>query len=1066
MLVARTRWLDGHLFWREGQVVWTIEENNTVPEARELSRTQKCLNKIEGFPQAATVALRDAPAWLIQQREKLELAKQLRKLSGKNVTLLAQEARRRNPAVAGELSQLLVAEALCCNLLPAAPSQALIALGSASINPLQMLLREDVPQTVCILAALVLGAISRVDSAAILPPVLLESQVRRAFQWSREHGFPSEAALVAALFANEKPDLNEKPNHKESVSDDGKGGALAERCLQAVKQDTAFGLPVAMLREMLADGLSSATVTELAEAAQAAEPIAQRLLNVRMELPDRKHRQERQAVSEARRTERQRSVQSFADLRVAYALASRDPQGLRLGAIFLHKMLDIADQLTPHSESVAAVLSQMLEVMQMGLELPLAMQRPFWELLVERQESFWDRAALASGDRPRLENNRVRAWLHEAQTHHISPLCKLLATIQDKAVVAAALDRGIAQELAQQAWTDPDFFRLFISLAGSFDLSPGNYFRWKLIRVLDTCSSASEARLYFQQLLTPLQACPVPVRIHVLETVWSETGYTRQALHGKVPRLLPFFASLAQFAEQEDGEDGEWCCCGTVIEAALALVQAVPDEASSRITWLLSFLSGLPGRKSWTYQQDLSFRIGMLLAASLAADDANRFQQAVQTAAHYHFRQDLDHVQDGLRFVGRIPALRGPLAHIFPQQPQRVVNILVRLGLTTRLGTDVLPLLARLEPQVVHGFPAGTSFPVFLRPDASWWKLHQQMPEFTRAVNAFLHAQWLIGQAQDVPPGVRRALDKPQRTAQELAHLEGMLTAAPSRTDLTSRATKLRGLLADKPQLAEAMRTEVSERLPHASAEAQAAAIERQVQVCYRARLEVIAGPLPPNLILTDDLINAVLLSVDVTQNRKLLLRLIRASLSRENDWRERHPANKAFLELMAKQGMNTQAWLSKFPRRYFCETVPGKWLHLCLEQDPLHILQMGNHFDTCLSFGGINAFSTVANACELNKRVIYARDHAGNVVGRKLIGINEEEKMIGFHTYCSLTENESNAALRAIFQSYAASFALRCCLTLSETGSVPTLLAENWYDDGAVEWNAEEHFPNDMKSR
>ena len=53
----------------------------------------------------------------------------------------------------------------------------------------------------------------------------------------------------------------------------------------------------------------------------------------------------------------------------------------------------------------------------------------------------------------------------------------------------------------------------------------------------------------------------------------------------------------------------------------------------------------------------------------------------------------------------------------------------------------------------------------------------------------------------------------------------------------------------------------------------------------------------------------------------------------------------------------------------------------LRLETDLLRILQMGNYMGTCLSLGGGNAFSTVANACDLNKRVLYAANGAGTEV-------------------------------------------------------------------------------------
>lgn len=120
----------------------------------------------------------------------------------------------------------------------------------------------------------------------------------------------------------------------------------------------------------------------------------------------------------------------------------------------------------------------------------------------------------------------------------------------------------------------------------------------------------------------------------------------------------------------------------------------------------------------------------------------------------------------------------------------------------------------------------------------------------------------------------------------------------------------------------------------------------------------------------------------------------------------------------------------------------------------------MGNYFDTCLSFGGCNSFSTVANACELNKRVVYATDAAVHVVGRKLIAINSEGALVGFRTYTSLPDEAGNRALRAIFHHYVRGFAERCGLPLADGGTVPRLFAQEWYDDGIVAWDDEEESP------
>ncbi|MBC8076010.1 MAG: hypothetical protein H7Y32_08045, partial [Chloroflexales bacterium] len=245
-------------------------------------------------------------------------------------------------------------------------------------------------------------------------------------------------------------------------------------------------------------------------------------------------------------------------------------------------------------------------------------------------------------------------------------------------------------------------------------------------------------------------------------------------------------------------------------------------------------------------------------------------------------------------------------------------------------------------------------------------------------------------------------------------------------------------------------------RLAQRCAAAQLAAAERHVLTCFRQRLALLAGPLPADLVLNDDLLNATLLANDITSNRKLLLRLLRAHLAGDAGWRERHPSNAAFLQLLVQRGVDQRLWLAEQPRAFRLPAVAGGRVRLHAEQNPLRILQMGNYSDTCLSFGGVNAFSAVANACELNKRVIYAADGAGRIVGRQLVALNADGALVGFHVYTNLPDHASASALRAVFRRYAALFALRCGLPLADDGSTPVLFAERWYDDGIVPWDEE----------
>ncbi|HEY3078581.1 MAG TPA: hypothetical protein VGM69_01610 [Chloroflexota bacterium] len=85
--------------------------------------------------------------------------------------------------------------------------------------------------------------------------------------------------------------------------------------------------------------------------------------------------------------------------------------------------------------------------------------------------------------------------------------------------------------------------------------------------------------------------------------------------------------------------------------------------------------------------------------------------------------------------------------------------------------------------------------------------------------------------------------------------------------------------------------------------------------------------------------------------------------------------------------------------------------------------------------------------------RVVYAADGAGRVLGRKLIGLTADGKLVGFRTYTVLSRQQGGGALRALFARYLRDFARRCGVGLADAGEVPRLFAEAWYDDGVVPW-------------
>lgn len=165
---------------------------------------------------------------------------------------------------------------------------------------------------------------------------------------------------------------------------------------------------------------------------------------------------------------------------------------------------------------------------------------------------------------------------------------------------------------------------------------------------------------------------------------------------------------------------------------------------------------------------------------------------------------------------------------------------------------------------------------------------------------------------------------------------------------------------------------------------------------------QVIAGHwkrlgLPPNLD-GPDWENALRLYAGLRANRRILKTLLAEEARGNRDWIRKHPANAAWIARMEAAGVNTAVWLGAREEVY--EIEGAEWT-VYLETNPLRVLQMGNLFSTCLGTGGINSFSTVANAVEVNKRVLYIRDRSGAIVGRRLIALGgPKPTLIGFRPY------------------------------------------------------------------
>ena len=295
------------------------------------------------------------------------------------------------------------------------------------------------------------------------------------------------------------------------------------------------------------------------------------------------------------------------------------------------------------------------------------------------------------------------------------------------------------------------------------------------------------------------------------------------------------------------------------------------------------------------------------------------------------------------------------------------------------------------------------------------------------------------------PSGALKILGWPRKWAREIAALQGRVAANPQ---LNERLRNLRARLADEAKWRAQQTDELAELLENALKRAAFAALERTIERAFRARLEALCGELPAGFAFDDDWFNALLLGGEIEFNRKWARHLLRHEVAGARDWRENLPGNARFLAQLGKRGVDTRFYRSEFGR------ARGE-LWLWLENEPLGILQMGNRFDTCLSRGGCNAFAGVANAIELNKRVVYARDRKGHIVARQLWAVSSEFALVGFDVYSTYSDKEC-AGLEAHFAAHAREFARSCGLELADAGEVEKLVAPQWYDDGVQAWEAE----------
>ena len=344
-----------------------------------------------------------------------------------------------------------------------------------------------------------------------------------------------------------------------------------------------------------------------------------------------------------------------------------------------------------------------------------------------------------------------------------------------------------------------------------------------------------------------------------------------------------------------------------------------------------------------------------------------------------------DHPLKGWRFLDGHPRVQSFLrscagaTELIP----RIVRLLGRLALAVRLESHRplrLALVRWEDPQP----PAGATLPEGVPPPLA------SRLERLSAYRA------LAGKPPSRPSAIDQVLRRPEALRAERQALEERERTGRLPEAAAPRLANLRDLLAHPDHLHDWIERDLAHAVDRQMQLAQLAALEAVAQDVIRRHWDAIFGE--ASVALDDpDWDNALALWSQTTENKRLLKQLLRHLAAGDRHWAREHPVNVAFLDAARAAGLDAEAWLGRHERH---EEVRGETWTAYAESDPLRVLQMGNLFGTCLSVGDLNAFATVANAVEVNKRVLYIRDGQGRVVGRKLVALSREGVLFGFCSY------------------------------------------------------------------
>lgn len=703
-------------------------------------------------------------------------------------------------------------------------------------------------------------------------------------------------------------------------------------------------------------------------------------------------------------------------------------------------------------------LQEIIYVLKSGLELKSSLRLDWIKIILEHHLTMW------VTHKKEKKSFHTLARKKDIRSHlDISRL--LLTQFEDKKLVSEIIENYIYAEVLQVELKDKELVKLIITWCQKLKVNR-TWSLWDMVNTVRSYKTKESAIKNLGPLIEVISNVEEQYREHANYAIFENV----ESFSKPQTSLKSMVEALPDLIQATIEDRSDTCPCYALFYCAVHINNSMCKGKAALTNTLTNFYRlnfGLTFNKLRMLEQTTKFALAFIehLEKSeldleyinckrIPVKDTTIYKELLGSLVLLYDFEQSEFTKAGMLELKSRKELLTLLIDKLRSHPKQVFEQINNLGIISRFSPQAksrLDKLKRFNDLEINNKTTKTMVA------KGWKEIIDRVPDLKPLVLSYIYSKSITGQSQRPGAQISKVLKFKDKLVKEKEYLESFAKGKERTASLDIRIKNLNARIDDDEEIENTISQQLKRHVYHISKQAELEAIEHVIKEAYKYQLKKITGEAPENIAYDSYLRNALLLTQDIVENKRLLKKLIRNSVSSEPDFRFGIGNNQEFLkELKTKWNIKKNEWLSANPKTYMAKNIPGGKIHLKLENDALKVLEMGNYFDTCLSFGGINSYSTVTNACDLNKRVIYAFNTNGVVVGRKLIAISKEGNLVGFKTYTSVDTKEGRGELRTLINSYIKEFAQKANLKLADQGEVLPLSSTQWYDDGVVKWSTE----------